>query len=44
MASQVTLSIGTNPHIKADQGNPIGRKEAQDHAKESEIASAPSHS
>jgi hypothetical protein len=41
MAYQVAIRLDISPHIKAGQGNPIGRKGSQKQARKSETASAP---
>jgi hypothetical protein len=41
MVSQVTVRLGTFLHIKAGQGNPVGRKGSQEQAEELETAPVP---
>lgn len=40
-AEHSTTTLGINPHIKVEQGNPVGGKESQDKAKESETSYSP---
>jgi hypothetical protein len=35
VTKQDTIRLGISPHIKAEQGNPIGEKESQEQAKKS---------
>ena len=41
MSYQVAIRLGTSPHIKAGQGNPVGGKGSQEQAKESETPPLP---
>lgn len=38
MTKRVSITLGTNPYVKAGLGNPVGVKRLQEQAKESETA------